>query len=549
MPYRLGKLAAIVALLFGLAGCMPPPRTTVSVIGDKFSSDVTLEGVPLHDPTNGVDLFWMLRSFVNPHTHTASHQIYVEWTYTGQSSGRYRAADDTARPLSVENLYKESCRFNKCPRTDTVGIAIDEATLRRRAATGFQVKLTGQDGYSGILDITSQMISAQLQAEDQAFHAGSVGTAVAAANPEVVKEANDAAVQLDRFFNARYRITAAAVSACARNRIVPTSGVTLLTLSALTTGTRAPMLAAYPWLSDDVSVVHIAQTSPAERAGLRPGDVIISINGKEPAKGASGPESASKLIEASSEKPWRTAILRNGTQQDITVTPVKACGVILEFSKDATAGLNDFIRSEDEEAAILAFALAMQIGSGSDLELDKTSLTIASRADYTIDGVPNLWQRLADAKAPLALAHPVTAERLVAMRREISSLEIKAAVRIPYDPNAPGTSPTDAPQNVIRENGIGIGAIPILGSKIKSGNLADGLMISSVQKGSPAAAAGIRLGDVMTSFDGHSLTDVMTAASVFKDAAAKAVGKAQPGAVVPVEIVRNGHRMNLTIRL
>jgi hypothetical protein len=107
---RSGKLAAIAILLFALAACGPlgpPPRTTVNVSGDKFSKEIQLDGVPLH-AKNGIDLFWMLRSFVNPHTHTTDHQIYIEWAYVGNSPGKYSAADDTARSLHVENIYRDS---------------------------------------------------------------------------------------------------------------------------------------------------------------------------------------------------------------------------------------------------------------------------------------------------------------------------------------------------------------------------------------------------------------------------------------------------------
>jgi hypothetical protein len=182
MSNRSGKSIALAVLLLGLAACAPSalPQTTVTVTGDKFSKEITLEGTPLH-AKNGIDLFWMLLSSVNPQTHTTTHQIYVEWTYEGRSPGKYYAADDTARVLPVENIYRESCAFNSCPRDDTVGIAIDEASLRERATTGFQVKLSGQDGYTAILDITPQMINAQLEAEDRILNAQSGVSAQAAA--------------------------------------------------------------------------------------------------------------------------------------------------------------------------------------------------------------------------------------------------------------------------------------------------------------------------------------------------------------------------------
>ena len=158
-------------LLVGLAGCVPPssPRLTVNVIGDKFSKDITLDGLPMIDPNNGDGLYWMLRSLVDPQNHIATHQIYVAWTYAGHSSGRYSAADDTAQSLPVTIILKESCPFDKCDRTDTFGIKVDEAELRARANSGFEVKISAQDGTSGIISITPRMIGAQLEAENRAL--------------------------------------------------------------------------------------------------------------------------------------------------------------------------------------------------------------------------------------------------------------------------------------------------------------------------------------------------------------------------------------------
>ena len=166
---RSGKLAAIAVLLLGLAACGPlgpPPRTTVNVIGDKFSKAIELQGIPASDSfdSNGVD--WYLRSFVDPQTRATAHQIYVEWFFPGHGTTKYFAADDRARELAAHQLLKENCGRN-CGQTDTITIDIDEATLRARTADGFQVKLRGTDGSAAILDISPSMIGAQLQAEDR----------------------------------------------------------------------------------------------------------------------------------------------------------------------------------------------------------------------------------------------------------------------------------------------------------------------------------------------------------------------------------------------
>jgi membrane-associated protease RseP (regulator of RpoE activity) len=123
---------------------------------------------------------WMLRSFVNPQARTATHQIYVDWFFQAHGTTKYFAADDTARALPVHQILKESCGRN-CGQTDTITIAIDEATLRARAASGFQAKLSTNNGAHVILNITPQMITAQLQAENRIYSAPAGISPVAAA--------------------------------------------------------------------------------------------------------------------------------------------------------------------------------------------------------------------------------------------------------------------------------------------------------------------------------------------------------------------------------
>lgn len=292
---RSGKVTIIVVLLLALSACAPPgspPRTTVRLVSDKFAKGVTVNGIPNDNPDGDID--YMLQSLVDQRTGVVDHGIHVEWTYPGRSNGRYIAADDTARSLAVRVLDRDYCAFNSCDRTDKLDVQIDEATLRSRAASGFEVKLSAQDGSWAILDITPVMIRAQLEAEDKLL-------------------------------------------------------------------------------------------------------------------GGTPPQS-------------NLALLRSNV-------------------------------------------------------------------------------------------------------------------------------PAEAPRYSVKDSGLGIGAIPLPGSKIKPGNYVDGLMVSSVQKGSPAEAAGIRIGDFMTSFDGHSLTDILAAPNIYHDAESRAIAKGQPGTVIPVEIVRNGQRMKLSIRL
>jgi hypothetical protein len=272
MFHRPGLWGFFALLLVLLAGCAQP-RTTVVVRGDEFSKGITLEGIPLRNPNNGI-LFWMLRSFVDRQTHAAAHQIYVEWTYSGPSSGRYSAADDTARPLQVTNIFKESCAFNKCDRTDTLGIAIDEETLRARVATGLRVKLSGQDGSAAILSITPQMISAQLAAEDRI-----VGSQAG----------------------------------------VPPTTASALSSSGLPPPSQKPFLGLAPMDLPFVSGVMVARVdpgTPAEAAGFQVGDMLVSYNG-QPVKKA---DDVRDLVAATT--PGSTVVIEiTRHKTPLTLTP------------------------------------------------------------------------------------------------------------------------------------------------------------------------------------------------------------------------------------
>lgn len=237
MPHRSGKLIVITGLLLGLAACGPlgpPPRTTVEVIGDKFSKDIQLNGLERGDRFDGDTVDWKLRSFVDPQARVATHQIYVDWFFQGHGSTKYFASDDTARSLPTRQLLKESCG-RSCGQTDTVAIEIDEATLRARAVTGFEVKLRATDGGTAILDITPQMIAAQLQAQDRIL------------NPPAGMSAQ-----------------AGAASANARTP----DGKAFLGV--------APMDLPFGL---GVVLTRVDHNTPAEAAGLKEGDTVLSYDG------------------------------------------------------------------------------------------------------------------------------------------------------------------------------------------------------------------------------------------------------------------------------
>ena len=70
---------------------------------------------------------------------------------------------------------------------------------------------------------------------------------------------------------------------------------------------------------------------------------------------------------------------------------------------------------------------------------------------------------------------------------------------------------------------------------------ARGALVAAVTPGSPAAQAGFRTGDIVTSFDHRPITDARDLS--------RAVADARVGATTPAEIVRNGRKIELAVKV
>lgn len=172
------KLFVSAALAALLAACAPV-QPHVTIRADQFSKAVEIFGWGTYDnPFGGIDRNWRLRSWVDKDTRQVTHQIYVELSYQMEYQYFREAADDTARSLPVLVIDRSSlCPHYDCTHFETIGVAIDDETLRARAAKGFRVKISARRGAELILPISPTQIGLQLAAVDRLAQAAP-GTAV-----------------------------------------------------------------------------------------------------------------------------------------------------------------------------------------------------------------------------------------------------------------------------------------------------------------------------------------------------------------------------------
>jgi|GEM_PF-2518990 len=236
----------ILAIMFStllLAACasVPLEKQTVTVQDDQFSHDATIVGTKLFEnPFGGIFKEWFLRSFVDKKTGAVTHQLYVNTHYLGEWHFYDSAADDTATSLRFIPIGREvgDCH-GLCDFDETFGLMLDDDVLRNRASTGFKVKVSAKDGSAFILTIPPGQIQPQLAAVDG--------------------------------YRASHQLQGAASNS---NQLPPhpVLGIKILP-------TPAP-LASMLGIKGGLLIATVTPQSPADRAGLKPGDVILTCNGK-----------------------------------------------------------------------------------------------------------------------------------------------------------------------------------------------------------------------------------------------------------------------------
>lgn len=211
-------------------------------------------------------------------------------------------------------------------------------------------------------------------------------------------------------------------------------------------------------LGSELQVLSVDHDSPAEKAGIKSGDKILSVNGGAVQPGKDAITQYQKWLETEEKYgvPVELTVRRDGAEQKIPVSPVQACkfrvNLAQDDSKNAYAdgkgifvhkGMMEFIKSDEELALVVSHELAhnsmlhinakkqnatvgallgalvdvaaavggvntngqysklaSNIGAGVhsvefEQEADYVGLYFMATAGYKIEGAANFWRRMA----------------------------------------------------------------------------------------------------------------------------------------------------------
>ncbi|WP_240162275.1 M48 family metalloprotease [Glaciimonas sp. PAMC28666] len=239
-------------------------------------------------------------------------------------------------------------------------------------------------------------------------------------------------------------------------------------------------------LSDQLQVTGVLAGSGAAQAGIKPGDVLATIEGKPVPPGPNAERLAALMLGplVSRSPAINLGLIRNGRNVNLNVPLTRACAFGVELGNTdnvnsyadgrrvlITSGMVKFAQNDDELAYVIAREMAhnslMHVVrqrmtatmsgiidnlvrlrpdtsslSGAagvkpytqqlDVAADKLALYMVARAGYKVDNASAFWQRLAN-QYPVNVPnghtaiHPATSARLDMIQKTIAEIDAKQA--------------------------------------------------------------------------------------------------------------------------
>lgn len=215
-------------------------------------------------------------------------------------------------------------------------------------------------------------------------------------------------------------------------------------------------------LDKTVRVLYTVPGSPAENAGLRRGDSIISVAGRALPPGEAGTQLLFGAMDASRGEPLPLIVRRDGIRRRAAVSPVAICDIPVELARTGDVfawtngtkvkigeGMLQFAATDPELALVVSHELAHIIlnhtgsffGLGSarlEREADYVGLYILARAGFDLERGVRLFDRMSVAfpKLDEAASHPPLRSRLRALRDTAREITDRAGAGLPLVPDS-----------------------------------------------------------------------------------------------------------------
>lgn len=269
------------------------------------------------------------------------------------------------------------------------------------------------------------------------------------------------------------------------------TGITLHSASQYEPAYRAAAMAAFALGDGGPGIQTVARGSPAWTSGIRPGDTLISLAGKEFAPASSPARRSGKASYAETDaamarletlppsRPVAIRIRRDGAPIDLALTPAPACASRFELATGNALNANSngnvvqvfgrlaltFSRDEDL-ALVMAHELAHNVlghnqairkhrlptgaaaafsGKGKILrdferQADRLGIFMTARAGYAYAHAPEFWRNLsasAGLGAWIASSHPTPGNRQANAATVVAEIEALKSRGEPLIPDTP----------------------------------------------------------------------------------------------------------------
>ncbi|TNE25781.1 MAG: hypothetical protein EP349_10485 [Alphaproteobacteria bacterium] len=174
----------------------------------------------------------------------------------------------------------------------------------------------------------------------------------------------------DRVARIAFPLMTANTAFCGRN-VVAFDGLSGWTLDAFPPQEQQ-MARQLFGLGAEVTLSQVVKGSPGDKAGLRKGDVLVSVNGVRLMTGRQGLKQASDLMQQAGLRPSQIHFMRGGKIANTTLTPVQSCAFSVYIDQKASnlnayadgqnivvsRGMMRFVESDTELALVIAHELA-----------------------------------------------------------------------------------------------------------------------------------------------------------------------------------------------